>query len=324
MVAAENMVRQSLPHAGGTSNAGPKGVLAAVPTPFDEGGAPDPAALKEHCQRLLRAGCHGIVVLGTTGEANSLTVEERLELVHQLADHLVSTCLVVGTGCCALPDTIRLTRAAVKINAAGVLVLPPFYYKPPAVTDEGLFAAYSEVIEAVGDERLRLYLYRFPKMTGLQMGLPLIERLHAAYPTVVRGLKDSSGNWEEMAAVLEALPDLELFAGSEQHLLPVLRAGGPGCISATVNILASEAAQLHEAWKTTQADQLQQRLTALRRIIQAHPLIPGVKAILAGWSGEPGWARVRPPLRSLDPGAARQLIDRLAAEGITGLGPVSR
>jgi 4-hydroxy-tetrahydrodipicolinate synthase len=298
-------------------------VLAAVPTPFDEHGAPDPAALEDHCLRLLRAGCHGLVVLGTTGEANSLTVEERLELVHQLAANLSPACLVVGTGCCALPDTVRLTRAAVDLGAAGVLVLPPFYYKPPAVTDEGLFAAYSEVIERVGDERLRLYLYRFPKMTGLQMGLPLIERLHATYPTVVRGLKDSSGNWEEMAAVLEALPDLELFAGSEQHLLPVLRAGGPGCISATVNLLAAEAARLYAAWRTPRADPLQQRLIALRRIIQAQPLIPAVKAVLAGWSGDQttGWARVRPPLRPLEPDAARKLIERLAAEGITGLEP---
>jgi 4-hydroxy-tetrahydrodipicolinate synthase len=295
-------------------------VLAAVPTPFDEHGAPDPAALKDHCQRLLRAGCHGIVVLGTTGEANSITVEERLELIHQLADDLSPASLVVGTGCCALPDTVRLTRAAVEVGAAGVLVLPPFYYKPPAVTDEGLFAAYSEVIEAVGDDRLRLYLYRFPKMTGLQMGLPLIERLHTTYPTVVRGLKDSSGNWDEMAAVLEALPRIELFAGSEEHLLPLLRAGGPGCISATVNLFPSEAARLHGAWQGPRADRLQQRLTGLRRIIQAHPLIPAVKAVLAGWNGDPGWARVRPPLRSLEPDAARELVDRLAAEGITGLG----
>ena len=201
----------------------PRGVFAAALTPLDDALAPDTEAVIGHYRWLLAEGCDGIVCLGTTGEANAFSLDERLGLLDALGETELPGKLIVGTGCCAVPDTVRLTRKALEIGAAGVLVLPPFYYKE--VSDDGLYAAYARTIEHVGDSGLKLYIYHFPKMTALDMSLDLIGRLIEAYPGTVVGLKNSSGDWGNIAAMIEAFPGFDVFAGSEEFLrtqLPVI------------------------------------------------------------------------------------------------------
>ena len=287
-----------------------RGVLAATPTPLTADLDADHGALIEHCQRLLYQGCDGVVVLGTTGEANSFSVRERLAMIDALEMSGHASVALVGTGCCAVEDTVRLTRAAVGAGAAGVLMLPPFYYKQ--VTDEGLFLAYAAVLAQVADPRLRVYLYSFPGLTGLRLSVNLVRRLMRAFPGVVVGLKDSSGDWPAMAEMLRALPELALFAGTEDCLLDNLRAGGPGCISATVNLSAPLAAELRDGFGGPDADELQRRLGARRQLLRRHPTIAAIKAVLARHTDHPGWARVRPPLVPLDAAAAEQLVAELA------------
>ncbi|HEY6711947.1 MAG TPA: dihydrodipicolinate synthase family protein, partial [Rubrobacter sp.] len=218
-----------------SSVVGLKGVLAAVLTPMNEDLNPDHQAFAAHCHRLLAAGCHGLSVFGTTGEANSLSVDERLAALEALVESGVPVeKLLPGTGSCALTDTVRLSRAALESGAARVLVLPPFYYK--GVGDDGLFRFFAEVVERVGDDRLRLYLYHIPQMTGVDLGLPLISRLIDAYPAVVVGTKDSSGDRERIMTLCREFPDFSVLAGTETLLLETLRSGGGGCISATVNV----------------------------------------------------------------------------------------
>jgi len=291
----------------------PKGVFAAALTPLGDDLVPDHAALIGHYRWLLRQGCDGIVCLGTTGEANSFSLDERLALLDALAGTELPSRLIVGTGCCAIPDSVRLTRMAIEIGAAGVLVLPPFYFK--GVSDDGLFAAFGEVIERVADPRLRLYLYHFPKMTGLELGLDLIGRLIAAYPESVVGLKNSSGDWSNIRAMIEAFPGFDVFAGSEEFLLPTLRAGGPGCMSATVNLLAPQTAALYAGWQGPQADATQAQLTLLRRALSRLPAIPAMKAILARERGA-SWAKVRPPLSPLQAAQVDELLGALRALGL--------
>jgi 4-hydroxy-tetrahydrodipicolinate synthase len=291
----------------------PQGVYAAALTPLGDDLAPDHAALVAHYRWLLDQGCDGIVSLGTTGEANSFSLDERLALLDALGETELPPRLVVGTGCCAIPDSVRLTRKAIEIGAAGVLVLPPFYFK--GVSDDGLFAAYAEVIERVADPRLSLYLYHFPKMTGLELGLELIARLIAAYPENVVGLKNSSGDWDNIRAMLEAFPGFDVFAGSEEFLLPTLRAGGPGCMSATVNLLAPQTAALYAEWRGPGAEDLQARLTALRRALSRLPAIPTMKAILARERGG-YWAAVRPPRRPVAAAEVDAVLDDLRGLGL--------
>jgi 4-hydroxy-tetrahydrodipicolinate synthase len=292
------------------------GVLAPVITPFDRELAPDAGRFVRHCRWLLAHGCSGLAVFGTNSEANSLSVEERLDLLDALvAGGVPAAALVPGTGCCALPDSVRLTAHAVKAGCAGVLMLPPFYYK--GVSDEGLFRSFAEVIERVGDARLRVYLYHIPPVAQVPIGLGLIGRLLAAYPGVVAGIKDSSGDWENTRAVLDAFagPGFDVFAGSEVFLLQTLRHGGVGCITASGNVNPGPIDRLYRAWQSPEADAMQAAISTTRAVLQAFPMIPALKATVAHFAGDPAWRTVRPPLVALTPDQQAALAGALTARG---------
>jgi len=300
------------------NGAGPKGVLAAVLTPMDGDFSPDHAAFAAHCQRLLAAGCHGLSVFGTTGEANSLSVDERLAALEALLESGVPAgALLPGTGSCALTDTVRLSRAALEAGTNGVLVLPPFYYKN--VGDDGLFRYFAEVIERVGDDRLRLYLYHIPRMTGIDLGLPLISRLIEAYPGVIAGTKDSSGDRERITTLCGEFPGFSVLAGTETLLLETLRSGGEGCISATVNVTSRLARLVHDAHaaeRDDEAEALQERLSQLRGSIEAYPVIPALKVLMADLTGDEAWRNLRPPLSELDAEQAKELLSGVPRAGL--------
>jgi 4-hydroxy-tetrahydrodipicolinate synthase len=303
------------------SKAGPKGVLAAVLTPMDEDLAPDHRAFATHCHRLLAAGCHGLSVFGTTGEANSLSVDERLAALEALveSDIPVET-LLPGTGSCALTDTVRLSRAALEAGATGVLALPPFYYK--GVGDDGLYRFFAEVVERVGDDRLRLYLYHIPQMTGVDLGLSLISRLIDSYPGVIVGTKDSSGDRERIMTLCREFPDFSVLVGTETLLLETLRSGGEGCISATVNVTSRLARRVHDAHASgndDEAEALQERLTQVRGSIEAYPVIPALKQLMARLTGDEQWRNIRPPLSELDEKSAENLLSSVPLDELSAI-----
>ncbi len=195
--------------------------------------------------------------------------------------------------------------------------LKPFYYK--GVSDEGLFRNFSEVIERVGDERLRLYLYHIPPVSNVAISLDLIDRLLSRYPGIVAGAKDSSGDWNNTKAMLDRFKDrsFDVFPGSEVFLLDGLRAGGKGCITATGNINPGPIADVFKNWRSTEADKLQEGITATRKIVQKVPMIPALKAITAHFGNDPQWRTVRPPLTELTPEQDRQVITELKAAGFS-------
>jgi 4-hydroxy-tetrahydrodipicolinate synthase len=286
-----------------------RGVFAAALTPMDRDLNVDQEAFTAHCRRLLDAGCHGLGVFGTTGEANSLSVEERTSALATLVeDGIPGEKLLPGTGSCALTDAIHLSRAALEVGAGGVLLLPPFYYK--GVSDDGLFRFFAELIERVGDDRLRVYLYHFPQMTGVDFSLPLIGRLLESYPGVVVGTKDSSGDRERIKTTCREFPDFSVFAGTERYLLDTLRWGGAGCISATVNVTSRLARQVYDAHEADRedADALQERLTESRATIEGYPLIPALKSLMHQSTGEESWPNLRPPLVGLTDEQAHDLL----------------
>jgi 4-hydroxy-tetrahydrodipicolinate synthase len=291
-----------------------EGVLAPVITPFRRDLAPDPDRFVKHCKWLLKSGCAGLAVFGTNSEANSMSVEEKLELLEALVKGGVpAASLMPGTGHCALTDSVKMTREAVRMGCGGVLMLPPFYYK--GVSDEGLFRNFSEVIERVGDERLRLYLYHIPPVSSVGISLELIEKLLARYPGIVAGAKDSSGDWSNTKAMLDRFKDrgFDVFPGSEVFLLDGLRAGGKGCITATGNVNPGPISEVYKNWNTGKADALQAGITATRKIMQKVPMIPALKAVTAHFANDPGWKTVRPPLTELNPEQEKQVITELKA-----------
>jgi 4-hydroxy-tetrahydrodipicolinate synthase len=285
-----------------------------VVTPFKADLKPDAARFVRHCKWLLSQDV-GLAVFGTNSEANSMSVGEKIELLDALIDASVpASRMMPGTGCCALTDSVELTRHAVRRGAAGVLMLPPFYYK--GVSDDGLFASYAEVIERVGDSRLRIYLYHIPPVSQVPISLALIERLLKAYPGTIAGIKDSSGDWNNTRAMLERFQPqgFDVFAGSENFLLATLRAGGAGCITATGNVHPGPIAQLSRTWQQADADAQQKRLDEVRATFSKFPMIPALKAGIASFSGDPEWATVRPPLVKLDDrqiAALRAELDRI-------------
>ena len=286
------------------------GVLAPVLTPFADDFSPAAGPFVAHCRDLLDQGANGLAIFGTTSEANSLSLEEKLVLLDRLVEAGIDPALLMpGTGACALPDTLRLTRAAVDHGCGGVLLLPPFYYK--GVSDDGLFASTARLIEGIGDRRLKIYLYHIPPVAQVGWALPLIERLVEAYPDTVVGIKDSSGDWANTEAVLEALPGFGVFVGSESFLLQNLQAGGVGCITATANVNVGAIRGLYDNWQGEDAAQLNEGVVALRQTIQSYQVIPALKEIVAQRTGDPGWRRLRPPLAALAADQAAALTDDL-------------
>ena len=194
-------------------------------------------------------------------------------------------------------------------------MLPPFYYKN--VSDDGLFAAYSEVIERVGDERLRVYLYHFPQMSAVPIGQALIERLLERYPGTVAGMKDSSGKLDNMTGIARALPGFAVFSGWDDLLLPLLEAGGAGCITAVGNVASALAAEVYAGWRDGGAQAPHGRLEAVRTVIAAYPLSAALKEIMARHTGDDAWRNVRPPLVRLDDAQAAALMEALDGTGFT-------
>ena len=275
------------------------GIYAPVVTPFDVRLQPDLARYVRHCKWLVAQGV-GLAIFGTNSEANSLSTGEKKALLDTiLAEGLPANRLMPGTGCCAFPDTVELTRYALARGVTDVLMLPPFYYKN--VSDDGLFRSYAEIIERVADERLRIYLYHIPAVSQVPITLPLIERLMRAYPGTVAGVKDSSGDMSNTQAILDrfAPAGFNVFAGSESFLLATMRGGGAGCITATGNVNPAAIVRLFKSWQGADADQQQKRLDGVRSVFGKYPMIAALKASIAMFGNDSDWEIVRPPLTSL-------------------------
>lgn len=292
-----------------------EGVLSPVCTPFRVDLSPDHERLAQQCRWLLSQNV-GLAVFGTNSEANSLSVDERGEILGRLVQEGIDPQrMMPGVGCCAITDTVRLTTHAVKLGCAGVLMLPPFYYKD--VSDEGLYRSFAEVIDRVGDARLRVYLYHIPPVAQVPITLSVAERLLKAYPDQVVGMKDSSGDWNNTQTFLDAFArsGFDVFVGSETFLLRNMRSGGRGCISATANVHPGPIAQLYDSWRVEDAESRQARLDEIRDVFRNFPMIPALKSVIAHYSRQPSWSEVRPPLVPLTPSRSAALIAELEQKG---------
>jgi len=291
------------------------GVLSPVLTPFNAKLDPDPKRFLAHCNKLLNAGV-GLAIFGTNSEANSLSVREKLDLLDFLLENGVpAERMMPGTGCCALSDSVELTRAAVARKCGGVLMLPPFYYKEVSV--DGLFKSYSEIIQRVGDANLRLYLYHIPPVAVVSISAELIERLIKAYPDTISGIKDSTGDWAHTEMLLKNFQSdkFDVFCGTEVLLLNNLRGGGAGCITATANTNATAIMDLYSTWQSPEADMKQADITATRKIFAQLPMIASMKAVIARELNDPEWAMPRPPLMPCAPKKVDSVLAELKARG---------
>lgn len=271
------------------------GVNAAVLTPMKPDLAPDLDRLARRCAHLLSHGCNNIGVLGTTGEANSFGISERLAILEGIIERGVPAArLLPGTGTTAITDTVLLTRRAAELGCRGVLMLPPFYYKTPS--DDGLLAYFSEVIGRVGG-KVRLYLYNFPQQSAVPFSLPLLARMLQSFPGVIKGVKDSSGSFENSSAMVKefAAQGFEVYVGYDNGLLDILALGGAGCITAAANVTSAMNAEVVAHWNEPVGVAAQRRLTAYRAVLTSAPTIPALRALVAREEKDPAWLTMRPP-----------------------------
>lgn len=296
------------------------GVFVATFTAFDRCGSIDATRTARHAQRLLDQQCDGIALLGTTGEANSLSLAERNRLLEAVVEAgIPPQRLLPGTGVCSVPETIDLSHHARALGIDTILLLPPFYYPDPS--EAGLVAHYSRILDSVAADGLGVLLYHIPQMTGVAITPALIAALRRRFPGVIAGVKDSSGDLGRIEAMIAAFPDLAIFAGADHLLAPVLRAGGGGTISATSNLIAPLLVDLRKRIMAgedqAQTADLERRIAAARDLFRRWPQIPALKAAHAAISGDPGWHHVRPPLLPLDPNEHDALIAAMAGAGLT-------
>jgi len=301
-----------------------RGVLAPVVTPFKVDLSPDRERFIRHCQWLLSQNC-GLAPFGTTSEANSMSTDERISLLDELvAAGIDPSRMMPGTGCCSIVETVALTAHAVKHDCAGVLMLPPFYYKN--VSEEGLYRYFSEVVQRVGDARLRIYIYHIPPVAVVGITPRLVERLLKAYPSAIAGMKDSSGDWNNTKMFLDAFADtdrpaqagFDVFVGSETFLLANMRNSGAGTISATANVNPAAIYQLYTVAADVDLEPQQARLNIVREIFsntKFPSMIAALKQAIAIYANDPEWARARPPLVELTTGQAKLLAEQLKAVG---------
>jgi len=288
-----------------------RGVIAPILTPFCDDRSVAVDLYVAHAKRLFDQGCAGIAPFGTTGEALSIGIDERIALIRAMVDGGVDPArMIPGTGLSNVADTARLSRACLDMGCAAVMTLPPFYYKD--VTEDGLYDYFKQLITTIGSDA-RIYLYHIPPIAIVGVPPTLAARLHRDFPEQVVGIKDSSGDWENTRALLD-IEGLTVYPGSELPLLDALDLGAAGCITATANLNAGAIArvvELYDLGDITAARELHETVKRFRSVVQEYSLIAAQKRLLAIATGDPRWANVRPPLTAMTDAAGRELADRL-------------
>lgn len=282
----------------------PSGVIAAIATAVDEQGEPDCLRSVALARHLLGNGCDGLNVLGTTGEATSLSVTQRKTVMTAYRDAglPLSRCLV-GTGAAAIADAVALTAHAAALGFGGALLLPPFYYK--GIADDGLFAYVEQIIGLTAAAPIPIYLYHFPAASAVPWSLGLVGRLIAAFGARLAGIKDSSGDMNYARAAAGLADGFSVFPSTEAALEEARSGRFAGCISATANVNSDLCAR---GYRHGDREALAQAV-AIRGLLNGKPVIAGVKMLLAHLRADPDWARVLPPLTDLSAADQAAVID---------------
>jgi len=291
-----------------------RGLVAPILTPFNDDLSVATSLYVTHAKWLFDQGCAGIAPFGTTGEALSVGIDERIAAIRELIDGGIDPAkMIPGTGLSNVADTARLSRACLDMGCAAVMTLPPFYFK--SVTEEGLYRHFEHLIAAIGSDA-RIYLYHIPPIAIVGIPPTLVARLHTDFPDQIVGIKDSSGDWDNTRMLLE-IEGMIVYPGSELPLLDALKLGAPGCISATANINASNIVKvlgLFAQGDMASAQDLHETVKRFRLLMQDYTPIPAQKRLLAIATGEARWANVRPPLMAMSEEAGRELAVILKRE----------
>ena len=291
------------------------GTWAAVATPLTAGGGLDAPMLGKFAAELLLRGCDGVALFGTTGEGPAFSVAERAAgLEAALAAGVPADRVIASVGCTALADVEALARHALARGVVRLMMLPPFFFK--GVGAEGVYTAYARTIDRLGDDRMRLVLYHIPQTSAVAVPHEAVRRLAAAYPEIVAGIKDSSGDLDHTLGLIRAFPDLSVLVGAENHVAPVVGHGGAGTICGLANLAPQLIRRVCDMGDMAKPDD-RAKIDALIAAVAAGPFVPRVKAALAALTGHAAWSVVRPPLEPVAPDDASALVAGLKAAGLS-------
>ena len=292
-----------------------KGLIAPILSPFDNDLKFNQNMYNDLAHDLLENGCSGLAPFGTTGEALSLSNNERMNALEGLLNSgIKADQLIPGTGLCNFPDTVKISKHALDLGCHGVMTLPPFYFK--GMSDEGLFEYFEKLIEEINHSKLKIYLYHIPQVSGVGLSIDLVSKLKKSYPDIVVGIKDSSGNWENTKSLL-GIDDLVVYPGAELPVIEAIKLGAPGCISATANLNGGDISKVinfcHDnEWE--KAEDLHKKVTKVRLLFQDYAPIPAQKGLLAQKTKISEWLNVRPPLKSINDDKVSELANTLNNE----------
>jgi 4-hydroxy-tetrahydrodipicolinate synthase len=295
------------------------GVFAAAVTPLTADYNPDLEAIPPLLAFLARRGCHGALILGTTGEGPSFAPAERIAICRaavRVREQHPGFRLLAGTGTPSLEETIELTRAAYDLGFDGTIVLPPYYFR--RASDDGLFVWFAEVLRRGVPDGARLLGYHIPGVSGVPLSLDLIARLAAEFPGRFAGLKDSSADSDHARALGARFGrGLVVFNGTDPLFAPALAAGAAGCITAPANLYSPELRAVWDAHERgTDVPAVRARIAAIRAILDRYAPAPAIlKALLAESAGFPRWP-LRPPLLPLTPAVAAAATAELEGAGL--------
>ena len=279
------------------------GVFSAALTPVNEDYSINLNSYLSHCQWLLKQNLTGLCIFGSTGEANAFNVDEKIKALEFLiANNISSYQLMPGTGQCSISDTVRFTKKCSVLKVRAVLVIPAFFYKN--VSDEGVIEYYKRVIEEVGDNNLQYILYHIPQTSGVPITFDIIEKLIKLYPNNVVGMKDSSGDLDNMLKITKFFNGFSLFSGSDSLALKVCKHGGAGAITATSNIsgrlLSFIVKNYKDEFSIENFHDLQILQEKIRQTLFTHEPVSALKAFMSVKFSKKEWNRVNPPLHKIN------------------------
>ena len=293
-----------------------RGIWPAMLTPLDEALNIDHAKLVAHAQSLLKAGCGGVTIFGTTGEGPSFSLSERKEALEQLiARGFPADRIMVSTSCAALIETTELTQHAVDLGVHGCLVLPPFFFK--GVSDEGIVNGYAQVIDSVNRNNWRLYLYHIPQVIGVSLTHEVIRQLVSRYPKIIVGIKDSACDRAHSEGLAKAfMPPLTVYVGYEPDLTIMGPLGSSGAISGLANFMPRVVHRMVLSSTAPQTAQDAKRIDGMLQLLKPHSLMPALKGVMAALNHDASWLRVRPPLVAMSSAAYTEFAKEVDAFNI--------
>ena len=253
-----------------------------------------------HAEKLIYQGCHGVAIFGSTGQAQLISVSEKINLLNQLSKNKFKKNYLIGTGLNSLSETINLMQVAVSLGFFDFLIMPPAYYK---YGDKETINFYSKIVEAVPD--CRIILYNFEKLSGYKFSISCVEELVKKFPKQIVGVKDSSYNLYENLKI----SNFSVFPGSELKLLKGLEMGCDGIITATCNVTAELSRKVYDDFLKKKQQTHNEKLCKVRNIFDKFNLISGLHSFMSDQDSI--YKNLLPPLSILNDTDKKKLINNL-------------